>query len=278
MDIMLERCTIAAEILKQLKNGSLSFDSRGHLRGKPLNRYLDFVFGDALMFHLIETDLVDLVNSIRSGKPLNRFITVATQSSARVCYDCGHEFIVETDGKVARLDTDCPYPNGHPEFSVIAYVPSGKLVFANDMRHLFPEVNDDFDVNQLQGIIQTTESYANAGMFHTFVSNTCPGIYQESPTKINIGNDAWDEDENVIDAVGGKEVGGICTDLWWFSAADYNDVVLRGGLKNVLNNNCTTIVNVKPGTYKMTCRHHLIRDDDYDYTKAQRFATIEKLT
>jgi hypothetical protein len=273
-----DRLNISKVILKRLKNDTMTFDSRGHFRGGPDKRDLNFIFAEGFMPHLTPDEFAILKDAIDGNKQLDRFIKIYPKSFIRTCYDCGEQYVLETDGKTVRITTECPYPNGHPEFSVIAYVPSGKLVFANDMRDLFPEVNDNFNVNQLGGIIQTTEAYANAGIFHTFVGNTCPGIFKEGPTKINIGCDAWDENENVIDTVGGVEVGSICTDLWWFGAADYNDVILRGGLKNVLTSTWTTIVTVEPGTYKMTCRHHLADyKDDYDPSLARLFATIEKI-
>jgi len=105
---------------------------------------------------------------------------------------------------------------------------SGKIIMANDLRDYFNgDDADDFDVNQTRGIIDCTDFYAKQGMLHGFVGNSCPTVYlSEKHGEILIGvecvydeNGEWTDEADLPDDTY-KEIGYICTDLWWYSIVD----------------------------------------------------------
>jgi len=150
-------------------------------------------------------------------------------------------------------------------------IPSGKLICANDLREEFPlSGREDFNVNETVGIKQTIEAYAKVGMFHGFCGNSCPGLYLDG-NKLTIASLAYDDekDEPIDDGSLGKEVGSICTDLWWYSVADYDEFIARGGK---VDKRWDTVVDVEPGRYVLT--HNLERKDDWK--ELEIFATIER--
>jgi hypothetical protein len=158
------------------------------------------------------------------------------------------------------------------EIQVAINVPSGKLVFDNDFREVFiPDwrETDNYDVNHRLGIKKTVEAYAKAGMFHPFVGNTCPGIWKESDTVIRIANPSFDENDVCLNDIPGKEVGSVCTDLWWVCVADLGEYSRRLGINNLPHD--VDVVKVKPGRYIMT--YDLEKDRD---TRPCVFATIER--
>ena len=158
------------------------------------------------------------------------------------------------------------------EIQVAIDVPSGKIVFDNDFRDLFPigcDADESFDVNHRLGIKQTVEAFARVGLLHPFVGNTCPGIWQESSTLIRIANASYDDNDKCLDDVPGEQVGSVCTDLWWVCAADAREYCQRLGINNIPSG--VEVVNVEPGRYVMT----------YDIEKNRDaypcvFATIER--
>jgi hypothetical protein len=161
-----------------------------------------------------------------------------------------------------------------PEYSIDLSVPSGKLVFANDLRDLFEGEYEEedlrpssrgwgFDVCTELGCRQVFEAYGRLGMAHGFVGNTCPGVYRRN------------KDTLTISTKGSKKqhVGGICTDLWWYSIVDYDDYVRRVGASppKVWS---ISVVNVEPGTYRVTQRAHLF---DHDTVKTEHYAIIRRV-
>lgn len=154
---------------------------------------------------------------------------------------------------------------------VAVNIPSGKLICANDLREEFalPE-KENFDINESVGIKQTIEAYAKVGLFHGFCGNSCPGLYLDK-NKLTIASLAYDEekDETIDDGSLGKQIGLICSDLWWFSVADYDEFISRGGK---VNEQWDSIVDVEPGRYVLTY------DLDYkdNWKELEIFAIIER--
>lgn len=124
---------------------------------------------------------------------------------------------------------------GRKFFEAALQVPSGKLAIGNDFRDQYPGC-PDFYVNEISGIKQTFEWYAKNGLLHGFVGNSCPGVFQDKERiLIAIASDDCDD-------IPGTRISGICTDLWWYSIADLDDLVSRGGEPEL-------IVDVAPGRY-----------------------------
>lgn len=213
------------------------------------------------------------------------------------CHVCGERVHVSFNGiyfMVAKLDdmqtatkssdpvnsTDlhCEFHGGMKSYTVEVEVPSGRLVFANDLRGLMSHEIPDHYINHDIGIRRLVEDTAKQGFLTTFVGNTCPSIYQDGNT-LRIGCVGYDSDE-VVDEFAGKTVGSICTDLWWFYAVD-GDVFdnsttnLNGESVGVSKYNAD-VVHVDAGRYKMTV--NLPRpNDEYGSGVASLYATIEKI-
>ena len=161
-----------------------------------------------------------------------------------------------------------------PPVEVEMNVPSGKIIIENDIRHYWPEVKDDFDVNETLGLKQTTEAYGRYGMFHGFVGNSCPSVFRKGDT-FYIGNQGFDDSDEVIDPLPGERVGGVITDLWWYCVADLDDYLARGG-KIRERWSGPTIVDVTPGRYILKHYYGISTREEYDYKKKEIFATFER--
>ena len=199
------------------------------------------------------------------------------------CEHCSKKFYVDVDLEqktvktfirdqetFEQIDTVCKYPNGFPEFSVQINVPSGKLVFGNDFRNLIT-LDDDHDTNQLKERIRFSKDHAGVGLVLIFVGNTCPGVYRKDGQILIMNPDYDHETDDYKEDPTREELGSICTDLWWFSAMDYDHFMkAQEELKNddpedyeeVEFDDNTFIVNVEPGRYEFTSRHHLLDDRD----------------
>lgn len=213
------------------------------------------------------------------------------------CYKCAGEVEFELDlkTKVATATTECKNAKGVPPYSVEMDIPSGKLVVANDLRQ-FIDVAADYDVNYEEGCRRTAEAYAANGMFHFFLGNTCPGIYQKGDF-ITIGNPKRDEVDYVDDdgkklpdkiiqaanaaaekvakereKIYGKDLGSVCTDLWWYCGVDYEYLKKKAGkaFKTIIKDDYTTIVKLTPGRYKATGLTHVSRQHERKEMKAHK--------
>lgn len=159
---------------------------------------------------------------------------------------------------------------------VMIAVPSGMLVVANDLRDLWPEVQDDFNVNSSEGLKLTIEAYGKANLFHGYVGNSCPSVYKDGDT-IHIGNNGHGDDVNwdkITDELPGERVAGVCTDLWWYSICDYYEYIKRGGDPNDKD---VEIVKVNPGPH--TLKHYWPFSDSGDSYRKSRmiYASIYRV-
>lgn len=158
---------------------------------------------------------------------------------------------------------------GREFFEAAIEVPSGKLAVGNDFRDLYPGC-PDYDVNEKVGIKLTFEWYAKNGLLHGFVGNSCPSVFQDGDSIHIASPKIYDENDEELPksewGIPGKEVASICTDLWWYSIADYDDFVSRGGREP------KDVIKVTPGRYVI--QHRI---DASGWTLAPYiYATIQK--
>ena len=237
----------------------MSMDFNGHWKnGKALtefSRYLRYVTRNCMSAQ----EAQDLVQAHKDNKPLNEWVSLdglGLGSSLRSCSHCGESyFSLETNGISIRISGEpCKFANGMPLTEWELNVPSGKLVVANDLRRIFPLEDDRFNVNELIGCRQTALAYAENGMAHAFVGNTCPGVYKCGDGLFKIANEPY-EDADPRPPFEGERVAGICTDLWWYSICDHNEFKKRlKHFKRKASEFNVGIVNVKPGVYRF--RHN----------------------
>jgi len=233
----------------------------------------------------------NIFNLIFQGKTLSKPIPIFSSVSA--CPWCGEKMQFAFDGKSIAANEKCKYPQGINSYSIELDIPSGKMIFANDLRNWF-KVQGNFNINHDIGCLLTTLAYEKVGMAHGFVSNTCPGVYKIDNKSLNISSkcmeEYWDEkakewlpydDEHLAkNSIPGDYVGSICTDLWWYCIVDFDDFKYRfldmGGSKKDFNKyikkNCD-VIDVSPGVYKV--EHFPNRKEDY--TQAHTYAKISWL-
>jgi hypothetical protein len=259
------------DIEEQIKNGSIKIDHRGHYKG-----YHEGWFERSLSMMLLmlcdDKRAMEILTNRFQGKKDNRAVYL-THYSDTTCNSCCRDVKFKLTKTKIVADSECPHPDGYPAYSVRLNVPSGKIIFGNDFRDLI-EIDASYDINRTKGCEQTSRAYADAGMIHIFVGNTCPGVYQISERRINLLSKEYiysSDDDADESAPGAKEpkgecVGGICTDLWWYSAMDYDLfkklAKKRHGKKwKDRISRWESIVKVEPGCYKAVGQSHIVRWD-----------------
>ncbi len=247
------------QIEAALKKAAIEFN--GHWKNGTLLRDEFKKLGHVFIgrHSMSQQDAEELARAAETGKAMDRWISLdfgLGMSGLRTCNYCGEDgFTTETNGVVVRLGGEpCQYPNGLPPTEWELNVPSGKLVVANDLRELFPLPDgDDFDINTTRGCRQTALAYADNGMSHAFVGNTCPGVYTCGDGIFKIANEPW-EDTKPRPKFEGKRVAGICTDLWWYSLCDHAEFERRcKRFKQKAKDFRIETVTLKPGVYRF---HH----------------------
>lgn len=194
------------------------------------------------------------------------------------CHNCGEAAFGVTNNGVVAI-RKCSFFDAHLKpYSVEIDVPSGKICFANDIRHYFIEDRHlGFDICTMGGTIKYTEAYAKKGLIQHYVGNTCPEIHQTRGTLYvgHSGNEfVWNGKKNIKrskaavlrEKLPGKKVGGVCTDLWWYGMCD-RDLLQRKvvAAEDLQPSNfdkwCTEhdvgTIEVKPGRYRAEHYYHL---------------------
>lgn len=152
------------------------------------------------------------------------------------CFYCSEFQSWKKEGDKFVAQTECEYAN-FTTYSVKLNVPSGRIVVADDLRGVFgdaeevrPELEQE-DYNATKGRVLHARVYEELGVAYGCVLNTCPDVFLVSDgdeQKLVIASTEWDEeaDEPIIPA-GWTKIAGICTDLWAYSIADYDDYVAK---------------------------------------------------
>lgn len=268
-----ESLYIGGEIEERVKSGALKLDFKGHFHGY-VPGWFDREITRAFLYEFDSDKLQALADVLGGKKPKQRAIFSIDPHRETKCNSCNQPVTFEVKKTKIVASSKCPHPDGYPVYTAQINVPSGKLIFGNDFRDLV-DCPGSFDVNGTHGTALTTKAYADAGMIHVYVGNTCPGLYKVSDSRINIVSAATSyagEDRDYKDLEceppKGKRVGGICTDLWWYSAMDYDLFKKRAKArygkdwKKERISGRGTIVKVKPGRYKVYCQTHRVRDAD----------------
>lgn len=271
-------------VLDQLKNGEITLDLRGHWRDNKSPHFIERVFINTVVFLDIspknEKIITKWADQEGFTEELDDYIPLKEASLLLTCYDCGQSIGLETNGKVIRTHTECEYPNGVPAFCLYLNVPSGKIAFANDLRYwygdnIIDEV-DNIDVNTNIGLKLYSKAYEKNGLIICFCGNTCPGIYRLGHNFLAIGNDGYNEETDEETDHPGENVGGIITDLWWWCAVDYDEMVSKMSEHELnLEKRHLTVIDVDPGKYEIVQEYHTLRTDYY--SSPLTFATITRI-
>lgn len=205
---------------------------------------------------------------------INSFLDILTSSvidSEHYCFVCGNTAklslkndiytnIMSSDSRLARFPAyqPCQYPNGLNEYTNVLSVPSGRLMFANDLRCLFPNqdrLSDAYivdksgyynDINSDVGMMYNQEFWNRLGLIYVQVGNTSPDIIQNKETGYVFAaiNHTCKKNEDVC--------GHISTELWAICGIDYNLMKNLCEQHNIdfekLSKECIEVL-VEPGEY-----------------------------
>lgn len=265
-------------------------DIRGHWkRGEniyDLKFFKQNLTQGLMLMHLNKQDCDDLTEVLEynqrkrkrsTKKALDRWVSLRMGWESHKCSFClARNLQVETNGVDLRLSgEECPLPDGFEPNVFELNVPSGKLVVDDDLRNWFPLAEDgNYDINTAAGTRKCSQLYADVGLAHGFVGNTCPGIYKKKDGTYKIASQPYDEywDSKTGEMVpntnlpewDGESVGTICTDLWWYSICDYEEFerrIAKYGLNGYESiESSFTVIDVKPGVYRF--QHHDGWNDD----------------
>lgn len=279
------------------------------------------LFGEILKY---KEELKNDVDNVIKDKIITEFIRTLDASFLTVdhyCFVCGvttkssfkngmFTSVVSEDSRMGRFvgHQPCKLTKGIDEYTYKLNIPSGKLLFANDLRELFPELSrfeaDKYiteksgysnSINSELGVMYTQEFWNNHGMIYVQVGNTSPHVFQDSITK-NIevkfesiytpreGEDDLDvddsDDEEDPDYVKNytdteKDLGYVCTDLWAVCAIDHDlmkDLCTKHNIDfKELSDSCIT-VNVDPGEYNVrsfNASHDSSKNTFFSVSKAE---------
>lgn len=194
---------------------------------------------------------------------------------------CGHCDVYWKMGfteDTARITEPCAYPNGITTVITLA-VPSGKIIVTDDLRDVYDGFDHDgfASYNTSRGQAQVIEAMAALGCAYGPVGNSCPSLYRLLDGTYVIGNPEYDDDDEPTgDLATAETLADICTDLWAYSIADYEDWKSRGGDEEILRNK-GAIVEVPPGVYQFT--HHTGENGFEHYAAGEViFAHIERIS
>ena len=258
-------------------SGDVLVDFKGHFtydNALPDERYFSYLF--AYSIGLIR-EMKDLKGD-DSDKDIILNLKNEIIVGSQTCTHCGKGVMMFYKDRTLTVETECPNAGGLKPWDLEIDVPSGKLVFQNDMRNIF-DPNDeaeDFDVNTVFGTKQTEEAFAKMGMIHVFVGNSCPRVYQFEDGKIVVGSYYISDQESKDYDTDPKEKfseGSVCTDLWWFSACDYDKFKELGGNPD---DRWTFVVDLKNGPGKYKCKSLYSSSGKY-HADLEELAIIEKV-
>jgi hypothetical protein len=214
------------------------------------------------------------------------------------CGECGKSYSITFDGKLFKFHTNggepCEYAGGVKDWKTPQIeIPSGVLVVANDFRNLAFKRMPDRYINDKIECFRTADDYAEVGIFHSFVGNSCPGLYEKDGV-ITVANPPWDEetfepDNSAFDV--GEQKASVCTDLWWWSGMDKD--LYRERTNRMFDQDTTRdwspderdeymsrdiegVVEVEPGVYEMVLNSNTYLDGENEES-GQIYATLHRV-
>lgn len=192
------------------------------------------------------------------------------------CGNCGEYVGVEyVDEENVRSKTECTLPDGITTVVEID-VPSGKVVINDSLRDVYDAEDDGLNYNSKLGQHIYVERMAELGCAYGPVLNTSPGFYETGEGSYVIARAAmnWETDEEIIPE-GWVERASVCTDLWAYSIADYDDYVSKGG-QIEREYGSPEVVEIPAGRYRLT--HHTgEKDFDFDAEGEIIFGHFERI-
>jgi hypothetical protein len=204
------------------------------------------------------------------------------------CSLCGSHPSFDVHADRVDAKTECPYPEGIITRTTLS-VPSGKIIVTDDLRPIYDSGNEWANprgvlkepplasYNSILGQSQMIHEMAAMGCAYGPVLNTSPALYRTGPDDTYILGNFYstDEEDYATDRYtpeGYVELAHICTGIWAYSIADFEDWRSRGGVMDDQQARNMTVVDVRPGVYQFIY-HGGERGFDYHATNVT-FAEI----
>lgn len=250
----------------------------------PVNRIKEIYTGS------LEWAIVDLIKGISKETVLEDFkygLTGPLRMPEIYCHCCGassklyrHENILNLKSFSEKMNSflqqqPCKFPLGLDHFSHVLNIESGKMVFSNDLRHLFShKINKENDIyiqnktgfcesfNSEYGKLINKEYWNNHGMAYIYTSKN-PSIfvnYQKSSISIKVDYyyDSETDQEFDNEVPDETDLGRVDSDLRAVCAMDYSlfeSLCKKRGFSLddfIENNNCIIVDGIKKGEYIVT--------------------------
>ncbi|WP_331733260.1 hypothetical protein OG948_60510 (plasmid) [Embleya sp. NBC_00888] len=194
--------------------------------------------------------------------------------AAPSCKVCGIHPQLQISGEVVRAVEPCPYPDGITT-EITLEVRSGKIIVTDDLRPVYDwNGRTTADYDSVLGQAEAVRAMAAQGCAYGPVGNSCPGFYRTGPGNYIIAA-PWHDDEGIPSLPEDTRLAGVCTDLWAYSIADFDDWIARGGDPETLDWTYT-VLEIPPGTYRFV--HHTGERDFNGYAaETAIFAHVERI-
>jgi hypothetical protein len=259
------------EIISKTLSGKMPIKFNGHClvdirrRGREKEDFEEF-----FLRHVrdgIVTELRFNHSSRRTTEEVDAFQKPFFANIGWECLECASKLKFYTDWQSWWLSDQCPYPTGHPPYSLDQSFPSGQIAIGTDFRQAFP-LNEarPVSINSMVGKKLYSEAYARSGIAMGFMGNASPTMWRigRGKNKFILGGPSRTND-----------VGSISGSLWWYSFADFEELKRQCEVHKVkLSDIDYSLVNCEPGTYRVT---HKFNDGLDEYRSNPVYAEIEKI-
>ncbi|WP_432158566.1 hypothetical protein [Streptomyces sp. bgisy153] len=193
------------------------------------------------------------------------------------CADCDQEPVYLIRDGAVHVQEPCPYPNGITT-QITLEVPSGRLIVTDDLRDVYHvDFHAGASYNTALGQAQVVQAMAALGCAFGPVGNSSPGLYRTherdsyliaAPTYDDNDRPSLPEEACLAE---------IDTALWAYAIADFEDWKAKGGAPGQKLLGKYTVIDVTPGTYKVT-HHSGERGFDKYAADTVVFARMERVT
>lgn len=192
------------------------------------------------------------------------------------CQICGQHPKYQVIEDAAHVQAPCPHPDGITT-TINLSVPSGKLLVSDNLRPVYDWTDDSLlHYDSVLGRARAIEAMAAIGCAFGPASDRSLGLYRTEPDRYIIATPWIDFDNDEAPSIPeDTRLADICTDVWAYSIADYEDWISKGGDPETLDGG-DTIVNVTPGTYQFV-HHSGERGFDFDVDETVIYAHVERI-
>ena len=204
-----------------------------------------------------------------------------SKSSSSSCEHCGEslEILFDNNEKSIKVLGDpCRVPEGLYDVSLELNVPSGRLVFNERLREIFPR--SFLSINTNFNLVRIMKEYEKLGMIYGYVGDSFPSVYKNSDGHMLVGCVSRRGDIAKTFKKGQQKwrnIGSSKADHLFYCAADYDDIRRRMTSMNDFHEliHESTVTPVYPGVYRFD--HKIVRDnlelDDIDSESSDVFNT-----